>query len=54
MPNRILLEIDCDTVQRLLAAKGLTLGDFSCPDCATKQRVQDMYLSLLNDPSSAG
>ncbi len=48
MPNRILLEIDCDALQRLLAAKGLTLRDFSCPDCETKQRVQDMYLSLLS------
>jgi hypothetical protein len=50
MPNRILLEIDCDALQRLLAAKGLTLRDFSCPDFETKQRVQDMYLSLLSNP----
>ena len=49
MQNRILLEIDCDALQRLLAAKGLTLADFSCPDCETKHRVQDMYLSLLGD-----
>lgn len=50
MPNRILLEIDCEALQRILAEKGLTLQDFSCPDCETKQRVQSMYLSLLGSP----
>ena len=51
MPNRILLEIDCDALQRVLAENGLTLQDFSCPDGETKQRVQTMFLSLLADPS---
>lgn len=52
MSNRVLLEIDCEAFERLLASKGLSLREFSCVDSETKEKVQDMYLHVIRQQLS--
>ncbi|GAB1265690.1 hypothetical protein NBRC116493_02410 [Aurantivibrio infirmus] len=48
MPERILLEVDANKLDQLLAENAITVNDFSCVDKKGKYWLRKLFLKLLN------
>jgi hypothetical protein len=46
--NRVLVEVDVATLERLLARRAITVEEFRSVDTRGKHCVQTLFLSLLN------
>lgn len=48
MPDRILLEIDVETLNKLISCRALCASEFSCVDSQGKRCMQQLFLQQVS------